>query len=146
MWWSKAHTYNLVSHYEGIKNQCQLLHASSENMLVSNIREYGFITKRRTKGNMVLLLDGERVHFFLSNPEIKPTKEKKRKSPVYIQALKSFMLAKTEGGPAGCHSSLISQHSIPIQIARPPHQRAIALGRRRALLTTVAPPQCGPRC
>lgn len=56
------------------------------------------------------------------------------------------MLAKTEGGPAGCHSSLILQQSIPIQIARPliynpqagpRHQRAIAL------LTTVAPPQSG---
>lgn len=36
------------------------------------------------------------------------------------------MLAKTEGGPAGCHSSLILQHSIPVQIARTGQEKSSA--------------------
>lgn len=64
-----------------------------------------------------MLLTGARVHFFFSNPDNKP--KEKKKSPVYIKALKLNMLAKTEGGPAGCRSSLVLQQSIPIQIARP---------------------------
>lgn len=44
---------------------------------------------------------------------------KQQKYPLYSQTQKLNMLAKTEGGPAGGRSSLISTLGIPIQIAWP---------------------------
>lgn len=44
---------------------------------------------------------------------------KQQKYPLYSQTEKLNMLAKTEGGPAGCRSSLILPLGIPIQIAWP---------------------------
>lgn len=97
---------NTVNYFMLFLKTCLLVTLDSIDSLQKQ-GDYGFV-----------LLTGERVHFFFSNPENKPMKKK-----VYIQAVILNMLAKTEGGPAGCHSSLILQPSIPIQIARPPHAR-----------------------
>lgn len=66
------------------------------------------------------------------------------------------MLAKTERGPEqgvtaalSCNRAFLFRWLGPRYNpqAGPPHQRAIALGRRGALLTAVAPsPQSGPLC
>lgn len=128
--------------YEGIKNHCQLLHAFSKNMLVSNIRQHSFtstlfVTKRGTK--LFLLLTGLTGAFLVkSRKQTNNNKKKKRKRNLQVTL---YMLAKTEGGPAGCRSSLILPQSIPIQIARPSLQPT---GWASAPESDHAADHCGP--
>ncbi len=102
---------NTVNYFMLFLITCWLVTLDSFNSIL-------FITKKGTE--MFLLLTGARVHFFFSNPENKSTKRKKKKNLQFTFRLRNWnMLAKTEGGPAGCRSSLILQQSIPILIARP---------------------------
>lgn len=147
--------FQLVTmYYEGIKNTVNYFMLFLITCLLVTLDRIALtliysLQKRGTK--LFLLLTGAKVHFFFSNPKNKPKKK--------ISSLHSSFEIEHAGQNRGWTSRvsqqpyLATEHSYSDSSAPhynpqagPPRQRAITLGRRRALLTTAAPPRSGPRC
>lgn len=73
----------------------------------------------------------------------KTNQHTQKKKAVYIQAMELIMLAKTEGGPAGCHSSsaLTMTHRLGLHTTERSHWAGKSSADRCG-----PPPQAGPCC